>query len=67
MCEYCEKKKDIKSANFCGEAKAMILVSDKFNTLDVRGNERKFQLFRRLYRPSFYINYCPMCGKELGA
>ena len=43
MCEYCEKKKDIKSANFCGEAKAMILVSNKFNTLDIRGNERKFQ------------------------
>lgn len=61
MCEYCEKKKKIKSCNFCGSATLLVLG----NVLDIYGDEKKFSIFKRIYRPSFYISYCPMCGRKL--
>ena len=61
MCEYCEKGKEIRSCNFCGGAKAIILVSDDCTILDIGGDENKFQLFKKIYRPRFDIDYCPMC------
>lgn len=66
MCEYCEyhkkkKSKILTSCNFCGSAKMQIL--GKY--MDIWGDEKKFYLFKKIYHPSFYINYCPMCGKRL--
>lgn len=61
MCEYCEKGKELNSSNFCGSAKAQILG----NYFDVRGDEKVIKWFRRIYQPSFWINFCPMCGKKL--
>lgn len=66
MCEYCEKGKLVKSSNFCGSAKMRIIESKEFNTLDIYGDEKKFNIFKRIYQPSFDINYCPMCGRKLG-
>lgn len=60
MCMYCEKGKEIKSVNFCGSAKAKI-----GHYLTIYGDEKKFNIFKKIYRPSFEINYCPICGKEL--
>jgi len=57
MCEYCEKEKVLKSCNFGGSANLMVI--GKY--LDIYGDENKFNIFKRIYRPSFYINYCPMC------
>lgn len=65
MCEYCEKQKEIKSCNFCGSAKAIISSSKDCKLLDIWGDESKFQIFKRIYRPRFDINYCPMCGRKL--
>ena len=62
MCMYCEENETLKSANFCGSAKAKILG----HYLDIYGDEKKFNIFKRIYRPSFKINYCPMCGRRLG-
>ena len=62
MCGCCEKNEKIKSANFCGSAKAQILG----HYLDICGDEKKFSIFKRIYRPSFKINYCPICRKEAG-
>ena len=62
MCMYCEENEIFKSANFCGSAKAKILG----HYLDLYGDEKKFNIFKRIYRPSFNINYCPMCRKEAG-
>nr|DAZ28031.1 MAG TPA: Rad50 zinc hook motif [Caudoviricetes sp.] len=62
MCEYCEGKKKLKSSNFCGSAEFQILG----NYLDIFGDEKKFNIFKKIYRPSFNINYCPMCGRRLG-
>lgn len=61
MCMYCEENEILKSANFCGSAKAKILGQ----YLDLYGDEKKFNIFKRIYRPSFKINYCPMCGRRL--
>lgn len=61
MCMYCEENEIFKSANFCGSAKAKILG----HYLDIYGDEKKFNIFKRIYRPSFDINYCPMCGRRL--
>lgn len=61
MCEYCEKRKEIKSCNFCGRAKAVIVGAE----IDVRGNKNKIRLFKDIYAPAFKINYCPMCGRKL--
>jgi len=55
------EKKKIKSNNFCGSA--TLIVSG--NILDIYGDESKFNIFKRIYRPRFDINYCPMCGKKL--
>lgn len=62
MCEYCERRKIIKSCNFCGSAN--LIVSG--NILDIYGNEKIFNIFKKTYRPRFNINYCPICGKKLG-
>lgn len=62
MCKYCEENKKLKSSNFCGSAEFQILG----NYLDIFGDEKKFNIFKRIYRPSFNINYCPMCGRRLG-
>ncbi len=61
MCEYCEKRKELKSCNFCGSA--TLSVSGKI--LEVQGNEKKFNIFKKIYCPRFDINYCPMCGRKL--
>lgn len=61
MCEYCEKRKEIKSCNFCGRAKARIVGAE----IDVSGDEKKIRWFRSIYAPAFRINYCPMCGRKL--
>lgn len=69
MCEYCEQKKELKSCNFCGGAKLLIHevgFEDDFGMLELCGEENKFQIFKRVYRPRFDIKYCPMCGKRLG-
>lgn len=62
MCEYCEKKRILRSCNFCGSANLLIVS----NMIDVWGDEKRFHIFKRIYRPRFDINYCPMCGKRLG-
>ena len=62
MCEYCEKRKELKSSNFCGSA-SMIICG---RYLDIYGDKKKFNIFKRIYQPSFNVNYCPMCGKKLG-
>ena len=62
MCMYCEENEILKSANFCGSAKAQIIGY----YLDIYGDEKKFNIFKRIYRPSFKINYCPICRKEVG-
>ena len=61
MCEYCKKSKKLKSNNFCGSA-TLIVSGD---ILDIYGDENKFNIFKRIYRPRFNINYCPMCGRRL--
>ena len=61
MCEYCEKRKKLKSCNFCGSATMLVLG----NILDIYGDENKFSTFKRIYRPRFEISYCPMCGRNL--
>lgn len=65
MCEYCEKQKELKSCNFCGSATMIVSVSENMSILDIYGDERKFNIFKRIYRPRFDINYCPMCGRKL--
>ncbi len=60
MCEYCEKSKKIKSCNFGGSA-TMIVSRD---ILDICGDEKKFNIFKKIYCPRFVVNYCPMCGKN---
>lgn len=61
MCEYCEKRKEIKSRNFCGRTKARIIGTE----IDIWGDEKKIRLFKDIYAPAFKINFCPMCGKDL--
>lgn len=61
MCKYCEENKKLKSSNFCGSAEFQILG----NYLDIFGDEKKFNIFKRIYRPSFLIHYCPICRKEV--
>lgn len=61
MCEYCEKRKEIKSCNFCGRAKMRIVGAE----IDVSGDKEKIRWFRSIYAPAFKINYCPMCGRKL--
>lgn len=65
MCEYCEKSKLVKSSNFCGSAKMRILEGKEFNTLDIYGDKKKFNIFKRIYQPSFDIYYCPMCRQKV--
>lgn len=65
MCQYCEKRKELRSCNFCGSAKMIISVSENISILDIFGDEKKFNIFKRIYRPRFDINYCPMCGRKL--
>lgn len=65
MCEYCEKGKKVKSCNFCGSAKMKISVSNEMQILEIQGDEKKFNIFKRIYCPRFDINYCPFCGKKL--
>ena len=64
MCDYCEKRKEIKSCNFAGSAKMIVSVGE-FNILDIYGDESKFNIFKRIYRPRFDINYCPMCRQKV--
>ena len=61
MCEYCEKRKEIKSCNFCGRAKVRIVGAE----IDMWGDKNKIRLFKSIYNPTFKINYCPMCGRKL--
>lgn len=61
MCKYCEKREIIKSCNFGGSAKMIVSTSSEMNILDIYGDEKRFQIFKRIYRPRFDINYCPMC------
>ena len=65
MCEYCENRKIIKSCNFCGSAKMIVSISENMNILDIYGDKERFSIFKRIYRPRFDINYCPMCGRDL--
>ena len=60
-CEYCEGKIKYRSSNFCGAAKLEILG----RYMDITGDKEKFSLFKRTYKPSFRIYYCPICGKKL--
>ena len=62
MCKYCEDGIELSSSNFCGSAKMMV----GSNWLDVRGDKKVIKWLRRIYQPSFRINFCPMCGKRLG-
>ena len=64
-CEYCRKGKILKSCNFCGSANLKVSVSSTGSILDIWGDENKFHIFKRIYRPRFDINYCPMCGRKL--
>lgn len=61
MCQYCEEQKVLKSCNFCGSASLQITG----DFIDVYGDENKFKIFKRIYRPSFIIKYCPLCGRKL--
>ena len=61
MCDYCEKRKELKSNNFCGAA-TMRVVGD---SLDIQGDNSKIKWFKHTYQPRFTVNYCPMCGREL--
>lgn len=61
MCKYCEKRKEIKSINFCGRAKARIVGAD----INIFGDSKKIRLFKNIYAPRFKINFCPMCGRNL--
>ena len=61
MCEYCEKQMELKSCNFGGSAGLFVCG----NVLDIYGDDRKFHIFKHIYRPRFLIKYCPMCGREL--
>lgn len=62
MCKYCENNVELTSSNFCGSAKMTVAG----NYLDVRGDKEVIKWFKRIYQPSFRINYCPMCGKRVG-
>ena len=61
MCEFCGEKKEIKSINFCGNAKLRMVG----NEIDVHGDGKSMKMLRRIYNPCFRIMYCPMCGKKL--
>lgn len=68
MCEYCEKGKELKSCNFCGNAKITIYkngFTENTGMLEIQGNENIFKFFKTIYCPRFDINYCPMCGRKL--
>ena len=62
MCDYCNKHKELSSINFCGQGK-MRISKNKIDIYENRSNTIKF--FRRIYGPTFKINYCPMCGRKL--
>ena len=64
MCDYCEKRKELTSCNFCGDGK-MRIIKDELDLYEKHEKGRKIKFFRRLYGPAFRINYCPMCGKQL--
>ena len=66
MCVYCERQTIVKSSNFCGSAKMRINEGKEFNILEIYGDEKKFNIFKRIYQPRFDIYYCPMCGRKLG-
>ena len=69
MCEYCEKRKEIRSGNFCGSGRMRIYnkgFEKGIGLLELQGDETKAKIFKRLYCPRFDINYCPMCGRKLG-
>lgn len=61
MCKYCEEGVEFSSSNFCGSAKAKIST----HYLDIHGDKEIIKWFKRIYQPSFCINFCPMCGKKL--
>ena len=64
MCEYCDKRKEIRSANFCGSGKMKIYskgISKGMGLLELQGDDTKAKIFKWLYCPRFDINYCPMC------
>ena len=64
MCDYCEKRKETRSANFCGSGKMKIYskgISKGFGLLELQGDDTKAKIFKWLYCPRFDINYCPMC------
>ena len=69
MCDFCEREILLPSCNFCGGAK-LIIHQEGFESdigmLELYGEECKFPIFRKVYRPRFDINFCPMCGKRLG-
>lgn len=63
MCDYCNKYKELSSINFCGRGKMRIFK----NEIDIYENKSNIidLFFRRIYNPTFKINYCPMCGRQL--
>lgn len=65
MCKFCEDNDILKSVNFCGNAKMRISCNKDYNYLDVYGDKKIFKVFEKYYNPSFIINYCPECGKNL--
>lgn len=65
MCQYCigehSAENVIKSCNFGGSASLMI---GQNGYMDVLGDKQTFKFFKKIYCPSFKINYCPMCGRK---
>ena len=61
MCKYCDKKAELNSSNFCGSARARVIGRH----LDIIGDKKIIKWFEKIYQPRFFINYCPMCGKNL--
>ena len=64
MCEYCEKRKEIRSGNFCGSGKMRIYnngYEKGIGLLELQGDGTRAKIFKNLYCPRFDIQYCPMC------
>lgn len=56
-----KKKKEMRSINFGGSAKARV-VGDEIN---VYGDEKRIKWLNRIYNPAFRINFCPICGRRI--
>ena len=73
MCKYCEGKEDISNKVFEDGSKfsdymVRVWIDEVFNEkvllvspVDYEDGKRK-----QYMKYTFYINYCPMCGRNLG-